>query len=277
MKISTKDGYVEISQLEDFNLSHIFECGQCFRFKKQADESFIGVAFGKVWHLYEKDEIVYISGTLDDFEKFMRVFLDIDRDYGSIKKEFATDDFTKKATEYGSGIRILRQEPWEALCSFIISQCNNIPRIMSIIDVLCESFGEEVNFLGEKYYTFPSYEKIASLDISDLAILKSGYRAKYILSVANALNNNEFSFDILENMDIKDCRKEVLKLHGVGIKVADCFLLFGMGKLDAFPIDTWIKKAQDFYDGQMDAEKYGKYAGIYQQYIFYYARSLNLG
>lgn len=274
MKIIQLENYIKISELNDFNLSHIFECGQCFRFKKQEDGSFIGVAFSKVWHFFEKDGEFYISGTLDDFEKYMREFLDIDRDYSSIKKQFAIDEFTIKASEYGSGIRILKQDPWEALCSFIISQCNNIPRIMSIIDTLCKNFGEPIDYNNEIYYTFPSYEKISSLTIDDLAILKSGYRAKYILSVAQSLNSNDFDFERLINMNITDCRKEVLKLHGVGIKVADCFLLFGMGKLDAFPIDTWMKKAQAFYDGDMS--QYGEYAGIYQQYIFYYARSLGI-
>ncbi|MFI3227480.1 MAG: DNA glycosylase [Clostridia bacterium] len=276
MNISQQTEYVKISGLTDFNLSHIFECGQCFRFVKQEDESFIGVAFEKVWHLYEKDGEIYISGTIEDFEQYMRAFLDLDRDYASIKKDFATDDFTKKAAEYGNGIRILKQDPWEALCSFIISQCNNIPRIMSIINTLCTTFGDKIEFQGTIYYTFPTYQKISTLTVEDLAPLRSGYRAKYIISVANALNSGEFDFKCLEDMDIKACRKEVTKLHGVGIKVADCFLLFGMGKLDAFPIDTWMKKAQAFYDGDMNPEKYGEYAGIYQQYIFYYARSLGI-
>ena len=276
MKIYEQNNYVVLEDVSDFNLSHIFECGQCFRFKKQSDNSFIGVAFNKVWHLYEDNSKIYISGTLNDYNKYMHTFLDMDRDYSIIKKDFATDDFTLSATEYGNGIRILKQDSWEALCSFIISQCNNIPRIMSIIDTLCENFGEPVSFNGVTYRTFPSYEKIATLTLDDLAILRSGYRAKYILSVANALANKEFDFERLESMDIKDCRKEVTKLYGVGIKVADCFLLFGMGKLNAFPVDTWMKKAKAFYDGEMNPEKYGKYAGIYQQYIFYYARSLGI-
>ena len=276
MKIYEQNNYVVLEDVSDFNLSHIFECGQCFRFKKQSDNSFIGVAFNKVWHLYEDNSKIYISGTLNDYNKYMHTFLDMDRDYSIIKKDFATDDFTRNATEYGNGIRILKQDSWEALCSFIISQCNNIPRIMSIIDTLCENFGEPLSFNGITYRTFPSYEKIATLTLDDLAVLRSGYRAKYILSVANALANKEFDFERLESMDIKDCRKEVTKLYGVGIKVADCFLLFGMGKLNAFPVDTWMKKAKAFYDGEMNPEKYGKYAGIYQQYIFYYARSLGI-
>lgn len=229
-----------------------------------------------MWHFYEKDGEIYVSGTISDFEKYMHSFLDLDRNYGKIKKSFATDEFTKKAAKFGSGIRILRQDPWEALCSFIFSQCNNIPRIMSIIDNFCTLFGEEINFNGTKYYTFPRYEKIAKLTVEDLAPLKSGYRAKYVISVATALSNGDFDFARLETMNIKECRKEVTKLHGVGIKVADCFLLFGMGKMDAFPIDTWMKKAAEFYDGDMDPEKYGELAGIYQQYIFYYARELGI-
>lgn len=276
MKIKQEKDYVKLSGLKDFDLTHIFECGQCFRFKKQDDQSFIGVAFEKVWHLYKKDDDIYISGTIDDFEKYMRTFLDLDRDYAQIKKEFATDDFTKKAAEFGSGIRVLKQDPWEALCSFIISQCNNIPRIMSIIDTLCTTFGKPVEFMEKTYYTFPSYDVLSKLTVDDLAPLRSGYRAKYMISVATSLSNGEFDFERLLDMDIKTCRKEVTKLHGVGIKVADCFLLFGMGKLDAFPIDTWMKKASEFYDGEMDPVKYGKYAGIYQQYIFYYARELGI-
>lgn len=274
MKITQADGYVCLENLSDFNLSHIFECGQCFRFKKQDDGSFIGVAFNQVWHFYEKDGKVFVSGTLEQFNEYMYDFLDLDRDYSLIKKDFAIDDFTRNAVNFGSGIRILKQDPWEALCSFIISQCNRIPRIMNIVDALCTNFGDEIIFNDKIYYSFPSYKKLSKLTDADLKIISSGYRSTYIIDAAKALDNGSLNFESLKDMDISNARKEVLKLNGVGIKVTDCFLLFGLGKLDAFPIDTWIKKAQKFYDGDMS--NYGEFAGIYQQYIFYYIKNLGI-
>lgn len=262
---------INLGKINNFDLTHIFDCGQCFRFKKLDDGSYIGVAYGKVLHLYINNGEVFINS--DD--KIWKHFLDLDRDYSAILKEFMVDDFTIKAGEFGTGIRILRQEPFEALASFIISQCNNIPRIKSIINTLCNNFGNEIQDNGEIFYTFPTAEKIASLTSEDLSILRAGYRTDYLINAAKMVCSGEINFKLLDEMTLTDARVYIMKVHGIGAKVADCFLLFGMGKLDAFPIDTWMKKAKAFYDGDMSS--YGKYAGIYQQYIFYYAKEHNLG
>ncbi len=277
MLIKEFEDYIEITGVDDFSSKHTFLCGQCFRFDEQKDGSFIGVAFDKVVKICDIEDGLRISGTRAEFNKTWKNFLDLERDYASIRKSFATDEFTKNAAEFGRGIRLLQQDHWEALCSFIISQCNNIPRIRSIVRTLCKNFGQKIEFEGQDYFTFPSPQKIASLTLEDLAILKCGYRAPYILEAAKSIVNGTLDFEMLSQMDTPTARKSIMTQKGVGAKVADCFLLFGLYKYDAFPKDTWMKKAKEFYDGEMDETAYGKYAGIYQQYIFYYARENGIG
>jgi N-glycosylase/DNA lyase len=179
------------------------------------------------------------------------------------------------ATAYGKGIRILRQEKWEALCSFIISQNNHIPRIKKIVEALCELFGEQVEFDGKIYYSFPPPEKLCTLDESDLAPLKCGYRASYILSAAKAVTDGSIDLGALSQSSLDIARKELLKIHGVGNKVADCVLLFGLGLLDSFPVDVWMRRAlSEHFSPDLDPSVFSPYAGIAQQYIFHYKRSL---
>jgi N-glycosylase/DNA lyase len=175
--------------------------------------------------------------------------------------------------EYGAGIRILRQERWEALCSFILSQCNNIPRIKKIIETLCAYFGAPVDFMGRSYFTFPTAEQIAALSPEDLAPLRSGYRAPYVIAAARAVASGELDLDALAGTDTATARAALKALPGVGDKVANCAILFGLHQLDAFPIDTWMKKAisANFGDG-FDPKIFSPYAGIAQQYLFYHAR-----
>jgi len=179
----------------------------------------------------------------------------------------------KAASGFAGGIRILRQDPWEALCSFIISQNNNIPRIKGIVERLCASFGEEIK---EGFYSFPAAEKIATLTLEDLAPLRSGFRAKYILDGAKRVADGEIDLDALKELALDEARQELMKIYGVGEKVADCTLLFGLSHIDAFPKDVWIKKAMaKLFDGSLP-ECAAPYAGIAQQYIFHYARMTKL-
>ena len=189
--------------------------------------------------------------------------------------EFCIDGFTKAAIRYGSGMRILRQEPFEALISFILSQCNNIKRISSIISTLCTHFGKKIDFMGETYHVFPKPEELATLSLSDLQCIRAGYRAKYILEAAKAVLSGDIDFCKIGGLSTEDARCEIMRLPGVGEKVADCFLLFGLSKFDAFPKDVWIKKTMAAYPS-LSSSGFGDFAGIAQQYIFYYARETGL-
>lgn len=252
-----------------FSAAHTFDCGQCFRWIKQDDGFYKGVAGGRKARIGDKNGRAVIECAPSDRDYFEE-YLDLKRDYASIALAFPKDDFTSAAISHGYGLRILKQEPWEALISFIISQCNNITRIQGIIDRLCRLYGKN---LGNDCYAFPDAETIAKLEEADLAPLKAGYRAAYIISAARQVAGGSFVPEDLYKLETSEARKALMSLNGVGGKVADCVLLFGYGKLDAFPVDTWMKKARAYYPGGMDPVSFGEFAGIAQQYIFYYARS----
>ncbi len=255
-----------------------FECGQCFRWNADEHGDWFGVAFGKAAKIVRQGEEVYIICEPGDYEAVWRSYLDMDRDYESIRLGFDGGEYLAKCADFGAGIRILRQERWEALCSFIISQCNNIPRIKGIVEKLCLHFGEKKEFLGREYYSFPSAETIAKLEPEDLAVLRAGYRAPYIIGAARAVASGELDLEYLAKADQATAMKGLLRLNGVGAKVANCALLFGLGHLEAFPIDVWMKRAlREHFPPDFDPASLGEYAGLAQQYIFYYARSTNNG
>ncbi|MDR0839076.1 MAG: DNA-3-methyladenine glycosylase 2 family protein [Oscillospiraceae bacterium] len=256
---------VEEIEITGMSPKATFECGQCFRW--DADESgadscsYSGVAFGKTARVYERDGKVLLEASPGDFEAVWRDYFDLDEDYAAIREKVGIDGHMRRAAEFGAGIRILRQDRWEALCSFIISQCNNIPRIKKIISALCANFGEEI---AAGVYSFPSAERLAALTEPDLAPLRAGYRAKYIIGAARAF---------AEGREL-DTAEKLLELEGVGKKVASCVALFGLHDLDAFPIDTWVKKAlAKRFSPDFDPKIFSPYAGVAQQYMFYYERS----
>ena len=274
MDFSFSKGVIRITGVSDFEPSRIFECGQCFRWNAQPDGSYIGVAGKKAARVRKEGGSVYLSGTPEDFNGFWREYFDLDREYAAIRDKFSGDGYLKQAAEFGAGIRILRQDRWEVLCSFIISQCNNIPRIKGIIERLCALYGEPLEFEGKTYYTFPEYDIIAGLEAKQLEPLSCGYRAPYIIGAARALRDGTLNFKELESEKTEEALKTLKKLDGVGDKVANCVLLFGLNKLDAFPVDVWMKRAlAGNYPESFDPAAFGGYAGIAQQYIFYYARS----
>ncbi|MBQ1182924.1 MAG: DNA-3-methyladenine glycosylase 2 family protein [Clostridia bacterium] len=210
--------------------------------------------------------------TLDEYERIWRNYLDIDRDYGKIIDIISENEVLKNAAAENLGIRILRQDKWETLCSFIISQNNNIPRIKGIVERLCENFGEALDDDG---YTFPSAETIAGLTPEDLAPIRSGFRARYIIDGAKKFLSGEIDLDLIETADIDTARAELMKITGVGIKVADCTLLFGFNRIDALPKDVWIKRAiEEYFNGTFPECAKG-YEGIAQQYLFNYIRLRN--
>lgn len=252
------------------SLRHTFSCGQCFRFVPEGD-GYAGVAMGRPLFLKQQGSQTLFYCSKEEFEALWRGYFDLDRDYEPAHRLLAQDSYTKAAMEFGHGLRLLRQEPWETLCSFLISQCNNIPRIQAIIDALCRLCGEPVEYGGRTFYAFPTPEAVARQGLESLASIRAGYRAKYILSAAQRITAG-VSLERIAAMETEEARRAVMEFDGVGRKVADCFLLFGAHKWDVFPVDTWMKKAAPHHGGQADGRGFGKVAGLAQQYIFYYAR-----
>lgn len=264
----------------DFNLVHTFECGQCFRWEQDSNGKYIGVAGGKVIKAYEKDNKIVLE--CDD-ETFIKNYFDLNRDYAKIKSELSLkDSIMEKGTKLGYGIRLLKQDPWETIVSFIISANNNIPRIKKIINSLCENFGERIDCKDYELYTFPCPEKIADLSEGELDVIKSGFRAKYILNAAQSVLNGKVDMNSIYGMDTQYAREYLKQIKGIGDKVADCILLFAYQKYDVFPKDVWIKKAlfelygvseKDFNGFVKDY--FGDLGGFAQQYLFYYMRELS--
>ncbi|WP_037372885.1 DNA-3-methyladenine glycosylase family protein [Anaerovorax odorimutans] len=288
-----KDKKVIVEGIKDFNLDHIFDCGQCFRWIKESDDSYTGIAFEKTINIAFipdsknsfQGKIILTGSNISDYENIWKNYFDLERDYSNIKKAFSEKDSTMaKAITYGQGIRILQQDKWETLISFIISQNNNIPRIKKCIECICTSFGKKVGvFQGREFYSFPSAEVLSKLTQEDLAHCKLGYRSKYILETAKIIaNDNSITLNSMGDASKDEAMKFLLSLCGVGPKVANCIMLFSMGKYDSFPIDVWVKRVMNkLYDIKEEntsemlkyAEKhFGQYGGIAQQYLFYYIR-----
>lgn len=268
-----QNNLVIIENVSNFDLKQTFDCGQAFRWNEDADGVWQGSVLDKSIRLYyESDKIIIEGTTKEDFENFWFDYFDLSRDYSKVIDTISSDPILKKATAFGNGIRILKQDPWEALCSFIISQNNNIPRIKGIIDRLCENFGQKIG----SFYTFPSAQKLADLTVEDLSCIRSGFRAKYIIDAAEKVSSGEIDLEGLKKCDIDTARDKLMTIKGVGPKVADCVLLFGLNKIDAFPKDVWIKKAMltFFPNGLPECAK--GYEGLVQQYIFFYARTENI-
>lgn len=263
----------KIENINCFVLAETLDCGQAFRWRELENGLWYGIAHGKELTLGIKDgTLTLYNTTQEDYESVWKHYFDLDRDYTKIEELMKNDSMLDKMSTLCSGVRVLNQEPWETLCSFIISQNNNIKRIKGIIERLCETYGEKL----EGGYSFPSAETVARLEIEDLAPLRSGFRAKYILDAARKVASGEINFDSIKKMDIDSGRKELMKIYGVGEKVADCVLLFGLGFPDAFPKDVWIKRAMPMLFPEGLPKECDGVSGIIQQYIFSYARKTKL-
>lgn len=263
-----------LGTLNELDPVKTFECGQCFRWNADQNGVYTGVAGGRAARVVTENGRVYISSNEEDFENFWKDYFDLGLDYEAIRRGFDAGDYLRRCAEFGAGIRILRQERWEALCSFIISQCNNIPRIKKIVETFCRCFGEAVELEGEVLYSFPDAAVTARLEERDLAPLRCGYRAEYIINAARAVDSGELDLEALSRTDTDTAMKALLSVRGVGKKVANCAVLFGLGHMDAFPVDVWMKRAlSEHFPPDFDPKTLGPYAGLAQQYIFYYARS----
>lgn len=301
MKITEKQEngqvYVKIEGLNNFDIGKIFDCGQCFRFdaveNSSHEKEFSGVAYGRFVSFAQDGDALYIYGsTSDDFELVWKKYLDIDRDYDKIAEDIlarCANPALAEAVEYGRGIRILAQDPFECIISFIISQNNNIPRIKKIIEALCEKCGERIELdecmmkhttKSSSLCAFPSAEALSELGCDGLFDLKTGFRAKYIYDAVSRKIDGRLSIDdILAKEDIEEAIEMLCEVKGIGNKVASCALLFGFGKYNAFPVDVWMKRvAEKYFPGEdISWRTFGEYAGIAQQYLFYYERYRSIG
>lgn len=261
---------ITITGVYDLDLEQTLDCGQSFRWVKQPDGSFSGVAFDKYVNISLDGTDMTIKNASDEDYELWRNYFDLDLDYGKIKSDISKlHPVLEEAAKYAPGIRILRQEPYEALCTFIISQNNNIKRIKGIVQRLCENFGDEI---AEGVYSFPTAEKLAKLTPEDLAPIRAGFRNRYIIDSAKKVSSGEVDLELCKTADYDTARAELMKITGVGVKVADCALLFGMHRVEAFPVDVWMKRAMEKLFPGMTANDFGEYAGIAQQYIFHYSR-----
>jgi len=272
MTIEKKNDGIILKDVNCLDIEISVFCGQAFRWKKNEKGFLVGTVKGKT-AVIEKTEEGYFfhSCSEEEFREIWYDYFDLDTDYAEICEKISPDESIKKAVEMYYGIRILKQEPWEALCSFIISQNNNIPRITGIIDRLCSMYGEK-NEKGE--YSFPSYERLKGLTVEDLAPLRAGFRSKYILDAAEKLCNKELDLQKIYSINIDEGRNELMKIKGVGPKVAECTLLYGFSKKEAFPIDVWVKRilSELYPEGLPECIKGSE--GIAQQYLFHWRRNL---
>lgn len=277
-----KNGWLRVEGCGDLSVFRTFDCGQCFRFDPAPNATFktevSGVAKGKSVRFAQSDEegVLYVKGSEEDFSKLWHTYLSLDCDYSEINASIinalsgADGEHMKRAAESSAGIRILRQDSWEALCSFIISQNNNIPRIKKIIAAMSEKYGERI----DGGYAFPTAKALLSAGEDAIFELRCGFRAKYIYDAAKKVAMGELILsDVRKCASYADAENMLLSIKGVGPKVAACTLLFGFERLDAFPVDVWIKKViERRFKGGLDPKVFGKYAGIAQQYLFYYER-----
>lgn len=285
-----KEQKYEIENIDSFELADIFDCGQCFRWNKQKDGSYTGIFKNNVLNVQKQGDTAIFKGICNgDIKEIVRDYFDLDRNYENIKKELSKiDENVKTSVEYGKGIRILNQDLWETIISFIISANNNIPRIKGIIERLAKTYGKEIEWNGEKYYTFPTAEELKDVSVEDFRKLGTGFRDIRLYETTHMILDGKVNLEQLQNNpNTMEVREQLLSLSGVGPKVADCILLFStLKRFEVFPIDVWVRRVMnELYIKNPDEnkvnkkeieklakEKFGNLAGIAQQYLFYWKR-----
>lgn len=282
MKVNFYDNKVEIMGIsEEFEPEHIFECGQCFRWNKDSDGSYTGVVKDKILNVKKVNETIIFKNTnKEDFNEIWVDYFDLNRNYGNLKSKI-TDKKLENIIDFGKGIRILNQDEWEILISFIISANNRILMIKRVIENLSRSYGKYLgDYKGKKYYSFPTVEELNSLREEDLRLMKTGFRAKYIKDASKKVSSNKDWLYNLKDLPYNIALEEIKNIKGVGDKVGNCILLFSMNKYEAFPVDVWMKRIMEKVyniNGKPEeirkkSEKmFGEYSGFVQQYLFYYA------
>lgn len=275
---------------KSFKLKDIFECGQCFRWNEQKDGSYIGVIKDGVINVKIDNDIIIFTGKCEEnLEELVNHYFDLNTNYEEIKQKISNiDEYLKKSVEYGDGIRLLNQDLWETIISFIISANNNIPRIKGIIERISKEYGNEIEWNGEKYYTFPTPQQLKDVTVEEYRKLGLGFRDIRLYETTKMILNKEIDLEKLKNnSNTQEVRNELLRLSGVGPKVADCILLFSdLKRFDVFPIDVWVRRVMnDLYIKEEDEtkvskvkiekiaeEKFGNLKGLAQQYLFYLRR-----
>ncbi|EJO5347673.1 DNA-3-methyladenine glycosylase 2 family protein [Clostridium botulinum] len=287
-----RDGII-IKDVKNFELSHIFECGQCFRWYKEDKGSYIGVAHGKVIEVEKiNNDVILHNATEEDFKNIWGEYFDLYREYSEIKYILSKDELLGKSVKFGSGIRILKQDPFEIIVSFIISANNRIPMIKRAIKNISEKWGKSIQYKDNIYYSFPTVEELRDATEDELKACGVGFRAKYIKDTVNKIYQNsvekyeqydkEYDMLWIKKQEDDICHKMLQNYSGIGAKVADCVMLFSMQKYSAFPVDVWVKRAMQYFYLAPDVslkkirdfgrEKFGHLSGFAQQYLFYYAR-----
>ena len=280
-----------LKEPKTFNLKDIFECGQCFRWNEQEDGSYTGIWKENVVNVKKEGQDYVFSGICknENLEKEIYTYFDLDRNYEKIKEELSKkDNYMKTSIAHGKGIRILNQDLWETIISFIISANNNIPRIKGIIERLSKAYGKEIEWKGKTYYTFPTPEELKDVTVKEYRDLGLGFRDIRIYETTKMILDGKVNLkELKENPNTMEVREKLLTLSGVGPKVADCILLFSdLKRLEVFPIDVWVRRVMnDLYIQNEDETKVGKkqiqkiarenfgdLAGLAQQYLFYWRR-----
>ena len=291
MRIYTEKQNTIIERIEDFSLSQTLECGQCFRFYKQDENDYVIVAYKNLLHMkQENDTLIFYDCDINSVKTIWIPYFDLDRDYAEIKRFLLEkDNLLRDSINEQYGVRILNQEFHEMLISFIISQNKQIPHIKQLVRRISEEYGEylgEIN--GEKYYSFPEVEILGAITEEKFREMKTGFRAPYLADAVEKLSKNVISAVDFQGMDEDDARKKLMEIKGVGEKVANCVMLFGLGYRSAFPIDVWMKRIMEtlYFQGKdtkkeliadFAKEMYGEYGGYAQQYLFCYGRENNVG
>jgi N-glycosylase/DNA lyase len=289
-KIEQNYGGLVITGLEHFNTTHIFECGQCFRWYKEEDGSYTVIAGGRVANFLQQGDTLYVDRADErDWRVFWHHYFDLDRDYGAIKKELSKDPILEEAINFGYGMRLLNQDPYETIISFILSANNQIPRIKKAVETIATNLGEHiVTYKGKDHYSFPEPEKLAEKTEDYIReIYRVGFRADRIREVSRRIADGEFDTACIFDIEHKDAKELLTTLPGIGPKVSDCILLFAFDKGEAFPVDVWVKRVMEYFYFKRPATKkeledsgeklFGSLAGYAQQYLFYYARELGIG
>lgn len=265
----TNDG-IKITGVSGLSLPETLDCGQCFRWKPDENGNWRGAVRGVCRSIrQEKDGITILGADEEEFSSVWYDYFDFGRDYDALKAEFAECEILHEACEFAPGIRVLHQEPWEAFITFIISQNNNITRIKGIVERICAAFGDEIE---EGIYAFPTPSRLSAAAAEEFAKLGCGYRAEYLVCAAREIESGKLDLEALAKAPTAEARRRLLEVHGIGPKVADCVLLYGLGKTDCCPADVWMKRVISTLGGSMPA-CVTDYAGIAQQFLFHYARN----
>jgi len=297
LRVEESNNSIVIKGIKNFNIKQILECGQCFRWERITDNNYIAVANRRVIEIIQNgDEVTIENSTMEDFNNIWLDYFDLNREYKDIKQELSKDELLRKSVEFGYGIRILNQNAFEMLISFIISARNSIPSIKKTVNKISEKWGDKIEYNGKIYYAFPTPSQLSDATLEEIQDTGASFRSKYIINTVRNVNEAleaktaeklsddllKYDLDYIKSLSDDECHIALQNFMGVGAKVADCIMLFSMGKHSAFPVDVWVKRAMIHFYLAPDVslqkirvfgrDKFGDLAGLAQQYLFYYAR-----